>query len=124
MKTKVLFSVLFLASEGFSRNGRASVHIEFSQGNYFTYIFYVGNLSYRADLRAGLHPAQIFQLQGRNRKLVYSGGVNLAFKATTFAIFRSGNFFVTEVIPYYEEEIITIPVLTNSMNDAQFNRFK
>ncbi|PIX09510.1 MAG: hypothetical protein COZ75_06370, partial [Flavobacteriaceae bacterium CG_4_8_14_3_um_filter_34_10] len=69
MKTKVLFSVLFLASEGFSRNGRASVHIEFSQGNYFTYIFYVGNLSYRADLRAGLHPAQIFQLQGRNRKL-------------------------------------------------------
>lgn len=133
MKTKLLFSVLFLflATEGFSRNGKSSLHIEFSQENYFTYIFQVGNQSYRTDgtlfiddLQAGFHLVQIFQLQGRNRKLVYNGGVNLAFKAITFANFRSGNFFVTQVVPDFDEEIIYLPILTSSMNDAPFNRFK
>ncbi|PKP24979.1 MAG: hypothetical protein CVU03_09910 [Bacteroidetes bacterium HGW-Bacteroidetes-2] len=40
---------LFLASKGFSRNGKSILQVEIFQVIFFTYIFQEGNQSYRAN---------------------------------------------------------------------------
>ncbi len=133
MKTNLLFSVLFvlLYAEGFSKSGKSNLQVEFQRGDFNSYIVQIGNQSFRADrtlwienLTAGFQPVDIYMLQGRNRKLVYSGGVNLARKATTVTKFSRGSLFVTSVIPLLPEVIVETPDSYVSMNAHQFNYFK
>lgn len=133
MKTNLLFSVLFvlLYAEGYSRHGKSNLQVEFQRGDFNSYIVQIGNQSFRADrtlwienLTAGFQPVEVYMLQGRNRKLVYSGGVNLAPKATTITNFRRGSLVVTSVIPQLPEVIVHIPDNYVSMNAHQFNQFK
>lgn len=125
----MLFVLLY--TEGYSRHGKSNLRVEFQRGDFNSYIIHIGNQSYRADrtlwienLTAGYHPVEIYHLQGRNRKLVYSGGVNLAPKATTVTNFRRGSLFVTSVISQFPEVIVDNPSNYVSMNSHQFNQFK
>ncbi|MBA3985112.1 MAG: DUF4476 domain-containing protein [Flavobacteriales bacterium] len=133
MKTNLLFSMLFdlLYAEGYSRHSKSNLQIEFQKGDFEYYILHIGNQSYRPDrtlwienLSEGFNPLEIYHLQGRNRKLVYSGGVILAPKATTVTNFRRGSLFVTSVIPQFPEVIVDYPTNYVSMNYHQFNQFK
>ncbi len=133
MKSNLLFSILFVLfyAEGFSRHGKSNLQVEFQRGDFNSYILQIGNQSFRADrtlwienLAAGFQPVEVYLLQGRNRKLVYSGGLNLAPKATTIANFRRGSLVVTSVIPQLPEVIVDIPYSYVSMNAHQFNQFK
>jgi len=129
MKAKLFLSVffLFLVYQGFSRDRSASLQIDFLQNNYSTFVFELGKESFRVNdtlnlenLQSGFYPVAIYELQGRNKRMVYSGGINLASDATTFAYYKNRRFQVTEVIPYYVE---TLPVVA-AMNSNEFYRFK
>lgn len=129
MKAKLFLSVffLFLVYEGFGKDRSASLQIDFFQNNYSNYVFELGNQSFRVNgtlnlenLQSGFYPVAIYELQGRNKRVVYSGGINLASEATTFAFYKNRKFQVAEVIPYYVE---TIPIV-ETMNSQDFFRFK
>lgn len=128
MKTRLPFLALFfmLVQIGFSQSKIASLQVEFQQTR-ANYAFQLGNETFNVrnnvlvidDLMSGFHPVEIYEFR-RNRKfLVYSGGINLARKATTIAFFNNGDFEVFGIEPYYlDDEVIVVeevPVISNEM---------
>lgn len=131
MKAKLFLSVffLFLVFQGFSKSRSASLQIDFSQNSYSTFVFELGKESFRVNgtlnlenLHTGFYPVTIYELQGRNKRMVYSGGINLASEATTFAYYKNRRFQVTEVVSNYHY-VETLPVAV-AMNFNEFYRFK
>lgn len=76
-----------------------------------------GNSLFIDQMPSGFHPVQVFKQERRNRKLLYSGGVNLAENAITYTFFKRNHLVVEEVVSLYLPEIIV-------MNDATFEAFK
>lgn len=119
--TFVLVLVFYLFS-AFVQAIPSQLQIEFDRN--LDYIVQVGNLEFKTNgspllighLRNGFHPVNIFKQERRNRKLLYSGGVNLADNSITYASYKRGNFLVEEVIPFQVEVVV--------MNDATFHNFK
>lgn len=129
MKTKLFLSVFFLffVIQGFSRDRSASLQVDFFQNNFSNYVLNLGNQSFNVNhtlslenLHSGFYPVTIYEMRGRYKRIVYSGGINLASEATTFAFYENRNFQVSEVIPYYIEAFPEI----EAINSEEFVRFK
>jgi hypothetical protein len=119
--TFVLVLVFYLFS-AFVQAMPSQLQIEFDRN--LDYIVQVGNLEFKTNgspiliehLRNEFHPVNIFKQERRNRKLLYSGGVNLAENSITYAVFKRGNLVVEEVVNFLPEVVV--------MTDATFQYFK
>jgi hypothetical protein len=120
--TFVLFLVFYLFSV-FAQAQSSQLQIEFDRS--MDYIVQIGNFEYKSNgnpllvdnLRNGFHPVQIYKQERRSRKLLYSGGVNLADNSVTYSNFKRGNLLVQEVVSFEVPQVIV-------MNDATFRHFK
>jgi hypothetical protein len=119
--TFVLVLVFYLFG-AFVQAMPSQLQIEFDRN--LDYIVHVGNLEFKSNgspllidhLRNGFHPVNIFKQERRNRKLLYSGGVNLAENSITYAVFKRSNLVVEEVVNFLPEVVV--------MTDATFQYFK
>lgn len=124
MKTNLLFyvSLILLPLSVFGNYGDASLQIDFN--NRSQYLIQIGNEEFSTrggsitvdHLNSGFYPVHIYQMNGRQHRLLYAGGVNLAAASITYSRFFRGNLMVTEVIPFYANNYAV-------MNDAEFSRF-
>lgn len=124
MKTNLLFyvSLLLLPWSVLGNYGDASLQIDFD--NRSQYLVQIGNEEFMTrggsflvdNLNSGFYPVQIYQMRGRQHRLLYAGGINLATASITYSRFFRGNLMVTEVIPFYANNYAV-------MNDAEFSRF-
>ncbi len=124
MKTNLLFYVaLFLLPLSvFGHYGDASLQIDFN--NRSQYLIQIGNEEFMThggsftvdNLNSGFYPVHIYQINGRQHRLLYTGGINLAAASITYSRFLRGNLMVTEVIPFYHDNYAV-------MNDMEFSRF-
>lgn len=125
MNTNLLFyAFLFLMPlQVFGHYGDASLQIDFNSRN--SYIVQIGYDEFMTNggsilvdqLDSGFHPVTIYEVRGRKKRVVYSGGVNLAASSITYTEFYRGNLTVTEVVPLYINPNFMV------MNDAEFGRF-
>lgn len=120
--TLVLFFTIFISS-AFGQQNRSDLQIEFDRSN--DYIIQIGKSEFRSNgsslfienMDVGFHPISIFKQERRNRRLLYSGGINLAPNSITYSLFFRNNLTVQEVVSSAIPEVIV-------MNDETFKRFK
>lgn len=128
MKAKVLITslLLLMTLSVFSSGRNADLQIDF-YGN-STYLIYIGDESFRAQgqlyiqhISSGFHPVTIYRHSGKNRKLLYRGGINLAAQATTYAALSHNDLQVTAVVPYSNPGNSSV---VWAMDEATFYKFK
>ncbi len=125
MKTNLLFYafLLLIPFHVFGYYDDASLQIDFNSRN--SYIVQLGYDKFMTNgssiivdqLDSGFHPVTIYEVRGRKKRVVYSGGVNLAAASITYAEFYRGYLTVTEVVPLSPNPNFMV------MNDAEFSRF-